>query len=66
MIEQKLQQLHTMFPDAEKHLLVSSTKAAHGHLLGATGAIETIATILAIKNNIIPPTINFTEKDDSM
>ncbi len=55
--------IKTMFPDANKHLLVSSTKAAHGHMLGAAGAIEAIATILAINNNIIPPTINFSEKD---
>lgn len=55
--------IRTLFPNADKHLLVSSTKGAHGHLLGATGAIETIATVLAIKHQTIPPTINFIEKD---
>ncbi|MFC1489923.1 beta-ketoacyl-ACP synthase II [Candidatus Latescibacterota bacterium] len=44
-------------------LSVSSTKSMHGHLLGATGAIESAATILAIKNNIIPPTINVENQD---
>lgn len=55
--------IRTVFPNADEHLLVSSTKSAHGHLLGATGALETVATVLAIKHKIIPPTLNFTEKD---
>jgi 3-oxoacyl-[acyl-carrier-protein] synthase II len=42
---------------------VSATKASHGHLLGGTGALEAIFTILAIQNRIAPPTINLTEKD---
>jgi nodulation protein E len=42
---------------------VSSTKSAHGHLLGAAGAIETAASIMALKENKIPPTINYLEKD---
>ena len=44
-------------------LSVSSTKSMHGHLLGATGAIESAAVVLAIKNNIIPPTINVENQD---
>jgi len=47
---------------AEK-LAVSSTKSMTGHTLGAAGAIEAIATILATKNNLIPPTINIENQD---
>jgi len=39
-------------------LAVSSTKAAHGHVLGATGALELIATILALRDGMVPPTLN--------
>lgn len=44
-------------------LLVSSTKSMHGHALGAAGALEAVATLLALRNGIIPPTANFTEAD---
>src|SRR5208337_4363853 len=44
-------------------LAVSSTKSMHGHALGAAGAIEAIATILALRDGILPPTANFTEPD---
>ncbi|MBP8613488.1 MAG: beta-ketoacyl-ACP synthase II [Firmicutes bacterium] len=43
--------------------MISSTKSMIGHLLGAAGAVETIATILAIDNGIVPPTINYEEPD---
>lgn len=46
-----------------KNLKVSSTKSMHGHMLGATGAIESIACIKTIVNGIIPPTINLENQD---
>jgi len=46
--------------DADR-LAVSSTKAAHGHALGASGALELIATTLAMRDGVIPPTLNFTQ-----
>lgn len=42
---------------------VSSTKSMHGHTLGAAGAIEAVATVLALRHGILPPTANFTEPD---
>lgn len=47
-------------------LNINSTKSMTGHLLGAAGAIEAIASILSIKNSIIPPTINHTTEDDAI
>lgn len=44
-------------------LVVSSTKSMHGHLLGAAGGIEAIAAILALKEGVVPPTINYDEPD---
>jgi 3-oxoacyl-[acyl-carrier-protein] synthase II len=55
--------LKTLFGDHAGKLSVSSTKSMTGHLLGAAGAVESIACILAIKNGIIPPTINYETPD---
>ena len=51
--------------DAYK-LHVSSTKSVTGHMLGATGAAEAIASVLALKNGIVQPTINYKEKDEEL
>ena len=48
------------------HLLVSSTKSMHGHMLGATGAVEAIACIKAINDGIVPPTINLDNQDEKV
>jgi len=52
-----------LFGDYAKKIPVSSTKSMTGHLLGAAGAVEFIACILSIKNNIIAPTINYETPD---
>lgn len=52
------------FGEHSKKLLVSSTKSMTGHLLGASGGVEAIATILALKEGIVPPTINYQIADE--
>ncbi|MBN2746075.1 MAG: beta-ketoacyl-ACP synthase II [Bacteroidales bacterium] len=53
----------SLFGDHAYTVLINSTKSMTGHLLGAAGAIEAMATILAVKNGIVPPTINHFEDD---
>ncbi len=54
----EIKAIQQVFGDAAYKLNISSTKSMTGHLLGAAGAIETIAGVLAINNNFVPPTIN--------
>jgi 3-oxoacyl-[acyl-carrier-protein] synthase II len=48
------------------HPVITSTKSMSGHLLGAAGALESIATILAIRDSVVPPTINLDDPDDRL
>ena len=57
------QAIERAFGEHAHKLAVSSTKSMHGHLLGAAGAIEGLATVLAIERGIIPPTINYETPD---
>ncbi len=53
-----------VFGESAFKLNISSTKSMTGHLLGAAGAVEAMATVLAVKNDIVPPTINHEEGDN--
>ena len=55
--------IKTVFGEFAPHVPISSTKSMTGHLMGAAGAIEAIASVMAIKDGIIPPTINYGEPD---
>ena len=56
--------IQKVFGESAYDLNISSTKSMTGHLLGAAGAVEAIASILAIKNGIVPPTINHFTDDE--
>ena len=56
----------SVFGEHTYNININSTKSMTGHLLGAVGAIEAIASILAITNNIVPPTINHQTQDDQL
>ena len=55
---QEIKAIQTVFGEHAYKMNISSTKSMTGHLLGAAGAIEAIASVLALNNGIIPPTIN--------
>jgi 3-oxoacyl-[acyl-carrier-protein] synthase II len=55
--------LKSVFGDRVHEIPTSATKAATGHLLGGTGALEAVFTVLALRNRIAPPTINITTQD---
>ncbi len=56
--------LKEVFGSRAYDLHISSTKSMTGHMLGATGAVEAIASIMALEKGVIPPTINYVEKDE--
>jgi nodulation protein E len=55
--------IRSVFRGHADRLLLSSTKSMHGHTLGAAGALEAIATALALEHGLVPPTANFLESD---
>ena len=58
------EEIKAVFGDAAYKLNISSTKSMTGHLLGAAGAVEAMACVLSVKNDIVPTTINHEEGDD--
>ncbi|MFC7446185.1 3-oxoacyl-[acyl-carrier-protein] synthase, KASII [Mesoflavibacter sp. HG96] len=62
----ELKAIKAVFGDHAKNININSTKSMTGHLLGAAGAIEAIASILAMENGIVPPTINHTTVDENI
>ena len=62
----ELKAIKQLFGNAAYNMNISSTKSQTGHLLGAAGAIEAIACIKSVQEDIIPPTINFTTPDENI
>lgn len=59
----EIKAIKEVFGDSAYKLNISSTKSMTGHLLGAAGAMEALFCVLSVQNDIVPPTINFTEGD---
>jgi len=59
-------EIHALREVLGPHPVVTATKSMHGHLLGAAGAVEAIATLLAVHHDIVPPTINLDDPDDAL
>ncbi len=57
------QAIRELFGAHAERLAISSTKSMHGHALGAAGALEAVATVMALRCGILPPTMNFTKPD---
>lgn len=62
----ELKAISEVFGDHAKNININSTKSMTGHLLGAAGAVESIAVLLAMKNGIVPPTINHSTVDENI
>ena len=62
----ELKAISNVFGEHAKNININSTKSMTGHLLGAAGAIESIASILAMKYGIVPPTINHSNSDENI
>ncbi len=57
------QAVRQLFGAHSERLAISSTKSMHGHALGAAGALEAFATLMALREGVLPPTANYTEAD---
>lgn len=55
--------IRSVFGSHADNVAVSATKSMHGHALGAASALEAVGTVLALHNNLLPPTANFTSAD---
>ncbi|MDX1314485.1 MAG: beta-ketoacyl-[acyl-carrier-protein] synthase II, partial [Eudoraea sp.] len=62
----ELKAISQVFGEHATNININSTKSMTGHLLGAAGAIEAIASIMAMENNLVPPTINHTTVDENI
>lgn len=63
---QEIKAIEQLFGDHTYKMSISSTKSMTGHLLGAAGAVESVAAVMAIKNQLVPPTINLFNIDESI
>jgi 3-oxoacyl-[acyl-carrier-protein] synthase II len=62
----ELNAIYEVFGEDAYKMNISSTKSMHGHLLGAAGAVEAVACIKAIENQMVPPTINLDNLDETI
>ena len=59
----EIEVIKAVFSDHAQRLSISSTKSMHGHALGASGALELVAIVEAIRSGVVPPTMNIEELD---